>query len=475
MATSPKKQLVIIGAGPAGYTAAFLAADQGLSVTLIDQDPLLGGTCLHRGCIPSKTLLSIVQTMDKAKRSRDCGVHFQDPQINLDEIRTFKKNVVAKLSAGLTQLCKQKKISFIQGATHFINSNTISIERPDGTKEDLEFQKCIIATGSSAASLPLSLPASPLIMSSAEALELKDIPETLLIVGGGYIGLEMATIYAGFGSKITICEAMDSLLAGVDQDLVSVFLRTLKKKTNDIRLETKVTALDIASDAVTVTFNHQGVKSQQNFQRVLIATGRKPNLSSLNLKNTKVQILANGFIATKNGQQTHDKNIYAIGDVVEGPMLAHKAAYQATIAIDAIVHKRIAKGDSYIPAVVFTDPEIAYCGLTEKEAQRKNIKTKIIKFPWSASGRAVSISRTDGLTKFILDAKGKRLLGAGIVGPEAGELIAQAILLMQANIPLSRIAASVFPHPTLSETFKECLDLSLGRSFYNFKGEQAAR
>ncbi|HQL41737.1 MAG TPA: dihydrolipoyl dehydrogenase, partial [Candidatus Omnitrophota bacterium] len=432
MNTPPTKQLVIIGAGPAGFTTAFLAADQSLSVTLIDQDPVLGGTCLHRGCIPSKTLLSLVQTINKAKKAKDCGIHFQDPEIDLDEIRSFKKGVITKLSAGLMQLCGQKKITFLQGSASFINSTTISVKKPDESKETLEFERCVIATGSLPAPLAVDFQPSLRIMSSNEALDLIEIPKTLLVIGGGYIGMEMASIYAGFGSQVTICEAMDNVLTGIDQDLVAVLLRTFKRKINDIKTSTIIKSMTANSAGVDVIFTNSKGEVRQTFDRVLVATGRKPNTAALGLGNTQIQLTEKGFIQTNAFGQTHDKAIYAIGDITEGPMLAHKASYQATLVVDSLFGTEQPKTKTAIPAVVFTDPEIAYCGLTEKEAQQKNIQTKVIKFPWAANGRSVSMNRVDGLTKLILDGQGQNLLGAGIVGPEAGELIAQAQLLLNA-------------------------------------------
>lgn len=475
MDTSSTTQLVIIGAGPAGFTAAFLAADQGFSVTLIDQDPFLGGTCLHRGCIPSKTLLSLVQTIDKAKKASGYGIHFQDPQVNLDEIRSFKHSVVTKLSAGLLQLCQQKKVVFLQGTASFINSTTISVKKSDGSEEILRSKHVLIATGSVPSPLPLSYQPSPRIMSSNEALDLVEIPKTLLVVGGGYIGMEMASIYAGFGSQVTICEATDNILSGVDQDLVTVLLRNFKKKVSGIKTSTTIKSITTNNTGVDIIFVDKKGESQQTFDRVLIATGRKPNTAALGLAHTQVQLTDKGFIQTNAYGQTHDKAIYAIGDVSEGPMLAHKAAHQAMLVVDSLSGAEQPETNAIVPAVVFTDPEIACCGLTEKEAEQKNIQIKIVKFPWAANGRAVSINRTDGLTKFILDAQGQKLLGVGIVGPEAGELIAQAELLLTADTPLKNASKSVFAHPTLSETFKECLDLSLGKSFYGLKGGPAAK
>lgn len=466
MNNTSSTQLAIIGAGPGGFTAAFLAADNGLKVTLIDAEPRIGGTCLHEGCIPSKTLLSLVKTIDQAKAAERSGVRFGAPQINLDEVNTFKKGVISKLAGGLQQLCKQKKVEFINGTANFVDSETLAIKKPDGSNQQLTFKKCIIATGSQPMTLPFIPASSKHVMFSSEALELKKIPETLLIVGGGYIGLEMATIYAGLGAKVTICEITENLLGGTDADLVTILLRTLKKKIPDIKLSTAIKEVASFDNDVEVTFNCAGNITKQRFEKILVAAGRKPNLSSLHLEKTKVRVLNNGFVKVKKGRQTDDKNIYAIGDVAPGPMLAHKASFDANAAVHHIARRKFDDGEAMIPAIAFTDPEIAFCGLSETQAQKKNIKIKVIKFPWAANGRAASLGRNDGVTKFIFNARGGKLLGVGIVGPEAGELIAQALLALKTNVPTEKLSSSVYPHPTLSETFKECLDLSAGKSFY---------
>ncbi len=465
--TSP--HLVIIGAGPGGYTAAFLAADQGINVTLIDTRSSLGGTCLHEGCIPSKTLLSVVHTLAHAKEAKEWGIYFEEPKINIEEIRQFKENTITKLSTGLSQICKQKKIQFIIGKASFVNSKTITIEKIDGTSQTLSFDKCIIATGSKPIK-PQCVPERLAnVLFSSQALELKEIPQTLLVVGGGYIGVEMASIYAGLGTQVTLCEIMPNLLSGTDQDLVAIALKSLKKKMTNIKLSTSMEKISIVNNGLEVTFNCQGTKTKELFAKILVATGRKPNVASLHLENTKIKQEKNERIKVKAHYQTDDDTIYAIGDVVDGPMLAHKASYEATIVIDAIAGKKINQDNAMIPSVVFTDPEIAYCGLTEGQAKEQNIPIEVFKFPWAANGRAVSLNRTDGLTKLIFDAKKEKLLGAGIVGAEAGELIAQALLSINTKAPLQHLGQSIYPHPTLSETFKECLELSLGKSFYTFK------
>lgn len=466
MTHTSSTRLAIIGAGPGGFTAAFLAADQGFKVTLIDAAPHLGGTCLHEGCIPSKALLSIVKTIDQAKTAENYGVRFTAPQIDLNKINSFKSGVISKLSNGLLQLSKQKKVEFIQGTASFIDSKTLEIKKANGEKQTLAFQKCIIATGSQPTTLPFVPQDAKHIMFSTQALALADIPETLLVVGGGYIGLEMATIYAGLGTKVTVCEVTENLLGNTDADLTSVLMRNLRKKISDIKLSTAIKNIVLFDNDAEVTFNCAGNITTQRFRRILIAAGRKPKLSDLHLENTKITILPNGFIKTKKGQQTDDKNIYAIGDVTQGPMLAHKAAFEADVAMHHIRRKKITAAAPTIPGVVFTDPEIAFCGLTETQAQKKNIKIKVVKFPWAANGRAVTLGRNDGLTKLIFNTRGSKLLGAGIVGAEAGELIGQAVLSLAMNTTTEKLSLSVFPHPTLSETFKECLDLAAGKSFY---------
>lgn len=466
MNNTSSTQLAIIGAGPGGYTAAFLAADQGFKVTLIDTTPHLGGTCLHEGCIPSKALLSIVKTIDQAKAAENFGVQFNAPQIDLNKINDFKNGVISKLSNGLFQLSKQKKVEFIQGTASFLDSKTLEIKKANGEKQTLAFQKCIIATGSQPMTLPFVPKDAKNVMFSTQALALADIPETLLVVGGGYIGLEMATIYAGLGTKITVCEVTENLLGNTDADLTSVLMRSLRKKISDIKLSTSIKNIVFFDNDTEVTFNCAGNITTQRFHRILIAAGRKPKLSDLRLEKTKVAILPNGFIKTKKGQQTDDKNIYAIGDVAQGPMLAHKAAFEADVAMHHIGRRKFTAAAPAMPGVVFTDPEIAFCGLTETQAQKKNIKIKVVKFPWAANGRAVTLGRNDGLTKLIFNARGSKLLGAGIVGVEAGELIGQAVLSLAMNTTTEKLSLSVFPHPTLSETFKECLDLAAGKSFY---------
>jgi len=469
MENTTQTQLAIIGAGPGGYTAAFLAADQGLEVTLIDSNPLLGGTCLHEGCIPSKTLLSVVQTINRARDAQECGIHFNEPKINLEELLAFKKNIILKLSTGLGQLCKQKKIRFVQGSASFADSKTLTIKKPDSTATILAFEKCIIATGSQTIKPDFVPDGLPGIMYSSQALEVAEIPENLLVIGGGYIGVEMASIYTGLGAKVTICEIMPNLLTGADADLIAIVLKSLKKKVSAIKLSTSVKKISSSGKGFEVTFAHEGNETKESFAKILVAIGRKPNVDHLHLDKTKITQEKNGLIKVSSQKQTGDQNIYALGDIVCGPMLAHKASHEATIAVNAILGKKEAQLNNIIPAVIFTDPEMAYCGLTENQAKEQNIAVEVVKFHWAANGRALSVSRTDGLTKLIFDTKKEKLLGAGIVGVEAGELIAQALLSMSADVKTQALASSIYPHPTLSETFKECLVLARGKSFYALK------
>ncbi len=456
-------QLAVIGAGPGGYTAAFLAAEQGLTVTLIDRNPLLGGTCLHEGCIPSKTLLSVAKTVSHALEARTCGIYFKEPTIRVGELAAFKENVIAKISAGLAFLCKQKKVQFIQGDASFISAHSLAIKKLDGSTETIDFENCIIAAGSKPIRPSIVPEGLSGVMFSAEALLLKDIPENLLVVGGGYIGLEMASIYAGLGSKVTICEMLPNLLNGTDPDLVSVLMKNMKKKVNAIKLTTSIKKISAVDKGIKVTFEQKGIETEEAFTKILIAAGRKPNVEDLNLSVAKVQQEKNGLIRINADHQTDNEHIYAIGDVVRGPMLAHKASYEAVLAVQVILKDKKTRLADIIPSVIFTDPEIAYCGITEQQAKEQKTDIRVVKCPWIANGRAASLNRTEGFTKLIFDAKTQKLLGAGIVGIEAGELIAQALLSLNSGASTEVLAANIYPHPTLSETFKECLELSLKR------------
>ncbi len=458
------KHLVIIGAGPAGYTAAFLAADQGLRITLIDKDPFLGGTCLHNGCIPSKALLHIAKIISNSKQAETLGLTFADPQIDVEKIQAFKDQVVSKLSAGLSHLCKQRKITLLQGMANFTDSKTLRIKDAKDEKQNITFDLCIIATGSHPAKPAFLQKESDAIIFSQQALSLKKIPKNFLIVGGGYIGLEMAEIYSSLGSQITVCEMEDSLLPGVDSDFVKVLERKLRKKIHQLKLKTKVKSIDASQAPLKVTFESKGQANEETFDQILVATGRTPNTDSLNLQNANIDTDEKGFIKTDDAFKTTNQNIYAIGDAIGNPMLAHKASYEAHLTIKNISGENIKPSLDTIPSVVYTNPEIAYCGLTELQARERNIDIKISKTPWISSGRALTLNEPQGLTKLIFDAKNGNLLGAGIVGVDAGELITQAVIAIKSKQSAQNLTEIIYPHPTLSETFKECIQSFLGEN-----------
>jgi len=462
-------QLVIIGAGPGGYAAAFFAADHDIKVTLVDTEINPGGVCLYRGCIPSKAFLHVAKVLNEAKEAKNFGVEFAEPKIDVEKVRNWKQGVVQKLTGGLGMLTKQRKITFIQGRAVFQNAHSLKIQKTKGGEEVLNFDTAIIATGSRPTTIP-NFPASPQIMNSTDALELKEIPKNLLVVGGGYIGLELGTVYAALGTKVTVVEMMPALLLGVDRDLRSVLERRLKEKFHAILTDTKVTAMTETPQGIKVTFDGANVaEKEQIFEKVLVAVGRKPNSSGLGLENTKVQIDQRGFITINGARQTAEPNIYAIGDVAGDPMLAHKASHEGRVAVEAIIGKKVAFEPQAIPAVVFTDPEIAWCGLTELDAEKKNIPIKIAKFSWGASGRALTLDRHDGLTKLILNPETERVLGVGIAGVGASELIAEGVLAVEMGALASDIQFSIHPHPTLSETFMESAEAFYGHSTHTFQ------
>ncbi len=470
---SSQTYLVVIGAGPGGYAAAFLAADLGLEVTLIDKETNPGGICLYRGCIPSKALLHVAKIISDSKSAQNFGVEFSPAKIDAAKLRLWKESVVNKLTGGLGQLTKQRKIRYIQGEAVFLNSNTLSIKKSDGATEEFTFQKAILATGSRPAMIP-NLPSSPHIWDSTSALRLEEIPQTMLIVGGGYIGLELGLAYHELGSKISVVEMLPGLLPGADRDLADVLARRAKTLFDQILLETKVVKLTPNSNGISVTFQGKdGKETSATFHKVLIAIGRKPNSENLGLEKTKVQLTGRGFIKINAQRQTTDPNIYAIGDVAGDPMLAHKASHEGRTAVEAIAGHKVAFEPKAIPAVVFTDPELAWCGLTETEALKQNIEVQVVKFPWAASGRALTLDRTDGLTKMIIDPKTERILGVGIVGVGAGDLIAEGVLAIEMGAVASDLKLSIHPHPTLSETIMETAENFFGQSTHIYRPKKS--
>lgn len=458
-------QLVVIGAGPGGYAAAFYAADHGLKVTLIDPEKNPGGVCTWRGCIPSKALLHVAEIINEAKHASEFGITFSEPIINLDKLRTWKNDVIEKLAGGAGQLGKLRKVNYIRGAAKFLDAKTLEVEDENKKKRSLSFDHCIIATGSSPAKIPGLSIDSPLVLDSTSALEIADIPKTLLVIGGGYIGLEMGTVYATLGSKVTVVEMMDGLLPGVDRDLVRELSNRLQLLFSEILLNTTVSALTEKKNGINVTLKTNDDKSsEREFDKVLISVGRKPNSNDIGLEKANIELNEKGFIKVNGQRRTNVSNIFAIGDVVGEPMLAHKASHEGKVAVDAILGKKTVFAPLAIPAVVFTDPEIAWCGLTETEAKKQNRDVEIVKFPWRISGRAITLGRTDGLTKHLIDPKTGRILGVGIAGPRAGELIAEGVLAVEMAALASDVHLSIHPHPTLSETLMEAAELFDGQS-----------
>jgi len=456
-------QLAVIGAGPGGYAAAFFAADIGLQVTLIDPEERPGGVCLYRGCIPSKTLLHAAKLIHEAGEIMDWGINFRKPVINIEKLRDRKNDVVSKLTGGLGQLIKQRKINYLRGIAGFRDSHTLTVNLVDGEQKSLRFEKAIIATGSRPTLLPMLDHDSARILNSTTALELSSVPKKLLVIGGGYIGLELGSVYAALGSKVTVVEMTKGLLPGVDRDLVRILQKGLKDAFEAILLETTVKALKIQKNGVKVVVEGaDGDTHSRLFDKVLTAVGRRPNTTDLGLENTGIELDGHGFIQVDDQQRTGDGSIFAIGDVAGEPMLAHKASHEGRIAVEVIAGKNVVFEPATIPAVVFTDPEIAWTGITETEAKEKSVEYQVSRFPWAASGRALTLGRSDGLTKLLVDPTSERILGVGIVGAGAGEMIAEGVLAIEMGANVTDIGLSIHPHPTLSETFKEAAEIFHG-------------
>lgn len=452
-------QLAVIGGGPGGYAAAFYAADKGLKVTIIDVAERIGGVCLHVGCIPSKALLHAAAILEEGKSAKNIGIDFGDPKVDIARLREWKKSVVDKLVGGLQQLSKQRKVDFVRGRAVFIDSERVTLE--DSDVEMVTFEHAILATGSSPVIPPPLRLSSPRVMDSTGALEL---PETrrLLVVGGGYIGLELATVYAALGTEVTIVEMTDGLLPGVDRDLVRPVFQKMKKSAKAIYLNTKVATLEERGDEIRAKLEGEADPAEQDFDRVLVSVGRRPNSHGLGLENTGAKVDERGFVVVDAQRRTGDKRIFAIGDVAGEPMLAHKAHREGKVAVEAILGEAAAYDPMAVPAVVFTNPEIAWCGLTETAAKAAGREVEVARFPWGASGRAITLDRTDGMTKLIADPESGLVLGMGIVGPNAGELISEGVLAIEMGAEASDIADTIHPHPTLSETLMGSAELLLG-------------
>jgi len=461
--------VVIIGAGPAGYPAAFHAADLGLNVTLIDPEAAPGGVCLYRGCIPSKALLHIAAFLNEAKALADHGITVEGIKIDLNKLRSFKDSVINKLTGGLGQLTKQRKIKLIQGKAQFVDAHNVTVTAPDGKSENLAFDYAVIAAGSMPTKIS-AWPESPRILDSTGALALEDIPESMLVVGGGYIGLELGQVYAALGTEVSVVEMMPQLVPGADKDLIKVLAQRLKTQFSQIMLETRVAQMSDTESGVTVSFEAKdGTVTEQTFSKVLVAIGRRPTTEGLGLDNTEVKVDDQGFIETDTRARTAEPTIFAIGDVAGQPMLAHKATAEAKVAVEVIAGHKAVFEPKAIPAVMFTDPEIAWCGITESEAKAQGRDIVVTTFPWAASGRATSLGRSDGVTKLIMEPDTHRILGVGIAGSGAGELIAEGTLAVEMAAVAEDLALTIHPHPTLSETIMEAAEAADGQSIHAYR------
>jgi len=463
-------QLVVIGAGPGGYAAAFYAADRGMKVTLVDPEKNPGGVCVYRGCIPSKALLHIANVISESAHAADFGVTFAKPKIDLDKLRGFKDKVVGQLTSGAGQVRNLRKIQHIQGMASFRDAHTLDIDKVDGSKESLTFEHCIIATGSTPTRIPGLTIESDRLMDSTGALDLPDVPGSLLVVGGGYIGLELGSVYAALGSKVTVVEMTGGLLPGADRDLVNILAKRIEQICEAVWLNTKVTGMKDVKDGIAVSFEGEGKSGDQTFDRVLVSIGRRPNAKIPGLDKIRVEVDPRGFIVTDPSRRTGEPNVYAIGDVAGEPMLAHKASHEGRAAVNAIAGDRnVEFAPAAIPAVVFTDPEIAWAGLTETDAEKQGIKVTVARFPWGASGRAISLGRTDGVTKLVIHPESHRVLGVGICGPGAGELISEGVLAIEMGATAEDMAMTIHPHPTLSETVMEAAEVFYGHATHVYR------
>jgi dihydrolipoamide dehydrogenase len=461
-------ELAVIGGGPGGYTAALRAAQLGIKTTLIDARPLPGGVCLHEGCIPSKALLHAAEVVNTAKSASKYGLYFSEPKIELSELRKWKEEVTNKLAMGIVSLCKSSKVEILIGSAVFQDSKTLRIEQTGEATVLLKFKHAIVASGSR----PLTLNKlfkkpedmkSKRILDSTSALAIDAVPSSLLIVGGGYIGLEMGTVYAALGTSVTVVEMTDGLLPGVDRDLVKPLSNHLATTFKEIFLNTTVVSLEDVGDGIVCVFEGKEAPAQAKFERVLIAVGRRPNGDALALENTQVTLDEHGFIKIDESCRTTDRRIFAIGDVSGQPMLAHRAMRQGHVVAEIIAGRKSSFDNRAIPAIVFTEPEVAWCGLTENEAKAKGMTIGVAKFPWSASGRAMTLAEAVGQTKILYDVESTRVLGLGLVGARAGELIAEAALAMEAGVVLEDLVSTIHPHPTLSETIPEASMVAINR------------
>jgi len=460
--------VAVIGAGPGGYAAAFYAADLGMTVTLIDNEKNPGGVCLYRGCIPSKALLHVAKLLEESRHARAWGIEFGEPKVDVNKLRDYKNRVVDKLTSGTGQVAKFRKVNYIQGWASIVDPKTIAVKKTDG-EETVAVDYIILALGS----LPTRIPAlsidSRRVIDSTGALDLPEIPKSLLVIGGGYIGLELGSVYAALGTRVSVVEMTAGLLPGADRDLVRFLAQRVEKTFERVMVSTKVTSLAEVREGIAVTFEGEGAPKDATYDYVLVSIGRRPNAKIDGLDRTKVRVDQKGFIETDGQRRTAEPTIFAIGDVAGEPMLAHKASHEARVAVEAIEGQRVEFDPAAIPAVVFTDPEVAWAGLTEAEAEKQGLKVDVAKFPWPASGRAIAIDRVDGLTKLIIDPETERILGVGLAGSGAGELIAEGVVAIEMGMTASDLKLSIHPHPTLSETLMESAEVFFGQATHVFK------
>ncbi|HZP48876.1 MAG TPA: dihydrolipoyl dehydrogenase [Vicinamibacterales bacterium] len=462
-------QLVVVGGGPGGYAGAFLAADLGLHVVLVDPEPNPGGVCVYRGCIPSKALLHVAKVIDESRHAKGWGVEFAEPKIDVAKLRDFKNGVVKRLTGGTGQLVKARKIQYLQGWAEIVDAHNLKVKLVSGGEETVQFEHAMLATGSQPAIPPMLKVDDPRVMDSTGALDLPDVPKSMLVVGGGYIGLELGTVYATLGSAVTVVEMTPGLLPGADRDLVDVLAKRVQTQMHSVLLETRVVRMTPEKKGIRVAFEGKNDPGEQLYDRVLVAVGRRPNSKIPGLDRTHVQVDQRGFIMVDEQRRTHEPSIFAIGDVVGEPMLAHKASHEARVAVEVMAGENVAFAPRAIPAVVFTDPELAWAGLTEAQAAKDGRDVTIAKFPWAASGRAITLDRTDGLTKLVLDPETERVLGVGLVGPGAGELIAEGVLAIEMGANATDLKLSIHPHPTLTETVMESAEVFFGQATHVYR------
>ena len=462
MSNNKHTDILVIGSGPGGYAAAFRAADLGREVTLVDKDPTLGGVCLNRGCIPSKTLLHIAKVLEEVESLKKMGVTFTKPTIDIDLVRDWKNEVVSQLSGGIGQMAKARKVNTVQAEATFLSDNEVQLKSESST-EIITFDHCVVASGSSSSIIPGIPFDNENVLTSKTALDLKKIPESLLVIGGGYIGLEMGTVFSALGSSVSVAEFLPNLLPGADPDLVKPLARKLKKEFSEIHLSTKITKVEQAKSGVMdVTMEKNGEEITKQYEQVLVSVGRKPNTEKMGVDKTNIKVNEQGFISVDKYQQTSVKNIFAIGDIVGNPMLAHKATHEGKVAAEVICGLPAAFDAKAIPAVIFTDPEIAWVGVTETEAKESGIPYEKGEFPWAASGKSLALGRNEGRTKILFDKDTKRTIGVGIVGPNAGDLISEGALAIEMGADAEDISLTVHPHPTLGETFANAAEVFEG-------------